>query len=79
MHVTAYSPMGHGKSYWNDSVACIREKEITEIAAKHGVTPGQVLHLWFPLVLHLTKLIINLILSFYPVFPHSRIIYLISE
>ena len=42
MHVTAYSPMGHGKSYWNDSIASIREKEIIDIAAKHGVTPGQV-------------------------------------
>ena len=46
MHVTAYSPMGHGKSYWNDSVACIREKEVVEIAAKHGVTPGQVCPRW---------------------------------
>ena len=53
MHVTAYSPMGHGKSYWNDSIASIREKEIIDIAAKHGVTPGQV-----KFILHSVKKIV---------------------
>ena len=45
MHVTAYSPLGHGDSYkalCNTIIASINEKEVVEIAAKHGVTPAQV-------------------------------------
>ncbi len=37
MHVTAYSPMGHGDSYWNESIAAVREKEVIEVAKKHGL------------------------------------------
>ena len=36
IHVTAFSPMGHGASYWNDTIAAIREPIIKEIAKKHG-------------------------------------------
>ena len=36
LHVTAYSPMGHGASYFNDSIAAIREPVVKEIAKKHG-------------------------------------------
>ena len=36
IHVTAFSPMGHGASYWNDAVAAIREPVIKELASKHG-------------------------------------------
>ena len=45
MHLTAYSPLGHGDSYkalCNTIIASINEKEVVEIAAKHGVTPAQV-------------------------------------
>lgn len=42
IHVTAFSPMGHGASYWNDSVAAIREPLVIDLAKKHGVTVGQV-------------------------------------
>ncbi len=36
IHVTAYSPLGHGASYFNDSIAAIREPEVKELATKHG-------------------------------------------
>lgn len=38
VHVTAFSPMGHGASYWNDSVASIREQIVIDLAKKHGKT-----------------------------------------
>jgi D-xylose reductase len=44
IHVTAYSPMGHGASYWNESIAAIREPVVKELAAKHGI---YLLCLWF--------------------------------
>ena len=36
IHVTAFSPMGHGASYWNDTIAAIREPVVKDIAKKHG-------------------------------------------
>jgi D-xylose reductase len=36
MHVTAYSPMGHGASYGNEKVAAIKEEAVIAIAKKHG-------------------------------------------
>ena len=36
VHVTAYSPMGHGASYFNDSIAAIKESAVQEIAKAHG-------------------------------------------
>ena len=42
LHVTAYSPMGHGASYFNDSIAAIREPIVKELAQKHGVSEAQI-------------------------------------
>lgn len=36
LHVTAFSPMGHGASYWNDSIAAIREPIVKDLAKKYG-------------------------------------------
>ena len=72
MHVTAYSPMGHGKSYWNDSIASIREKEIIDIAAKHGVTPGQVWFLCSDFRILRTILIKSVHVIFYIMFPNHN-------
>lgn len=46
LHVTAFSPMGHGASYWNDSVAAIREAAVKGAAKKHGVSEAQVVLRW---------------------------------
>ena len=48
MHLTAYSPLGHGDSYkalCDTIIASINEKEVVDIAAKHGVSPAQVSYL----------------------------------
>ena len=37
IHVTAFSPLGHGASYWNPSVAVINENSVKTIAKKHGM------------------------------------------
>ena len=42
LHVTAYSPMGHGASYFNDSIAAIREPIVKELAQKHVVSEAQI-------------------------------------
>jgi len=42
IHVTAFSPLGHGASYWNPSVAVINENSVKTIAKKHGVTEAQI-------------------------------------
>ena len=44
--MTAYSPMGHGASYFNDSIAAIREPIVQDIAAKYGVSEAQVVLRW---------------------------------
>ena len=36
IHLTAFSPMGHGASYWNDSIAAIREPIVQDLAKKYG-------------------------------------------
>ena len=36
IHVTAFSPLGHGASYFNPSVAVINEKIVKTMASKHG-------------------------------------------
>lgn len=49
LHVTAFSPLGHGQSYaplgYGNNVA-IKEPIIVDIAKKHGVTPAQVVLRW---------------------------------
>jgi len=42
IHVTAFSPLGHGASYWNDSIAAIREPLVIKLAKKYGVTEAQI-------------------------------------
>ena len=44
--MTAYSPMGHGASYFNDSIAAIREPIVQDIAAQYGVSEAQVVLRW---------------------------------
>ena len=34
MHVTAFSPLGHGLSYWNDQVSAMSEPRLTTILWK---------------------------------------------
>lgn len=36
VHVTAYSPLGNGTSYWNEAVSTLKEDEIKRIAEKHS-------------------------------------------
>ncbi len=36
VHVTAFSPLGHGLSYWNDKVSAMNEPSVQEIAKKTG-------------------------------------------
>jgi len=42
IHVTAYSPLGHGASYFDDSVSAIREMIVQKLAKKYGVTEAQI-------------------------------------
>jgi len=44
--VTAFSPMGHGASYWREDFAAVKEKVILDIAAAKKVQPGQVVLRW---------------------------------
>ncbi|XP_023341919.1 NAD(P)H-dependent D-xylose reductase isoform X1 [Eurytemora carolleeae] len=44
--VTAFSPMGHGASYFNQNCSTLNEKIIQEIATEKGVQPGQVILRW---------------------------------
>jgi len=46
IHVTAYSPLGNGTSYWNEAVSTLKEEAVIKIAEKHGVSPGQVVLRW---------------------------------
>ena len=34
--MTAFSPLGHGASYFNPSIAAINEKIVKELATKYG-------------------------------------------
>ena len=36
MHVTAFSPLGQGASYWRENVGVMFEESVKEIAKKHG-------------------------------------------
>ena len=36
IHVTAFSPLGHGLSYWNDKVSSLNEPAVQEIAKRTG-------------------------------------------
>ena len=36
IHVTAFSPLGHGASYFNPSISVINEVIVKEMAMKHG-------------------------------------------
>jgi diketogulonate reductase-like aldo/keto reductase len=36
MHITGYSPLGHGDSYFGNPVSAIKDPVIVEIAKKHG-------------------------------------------
>ena len=38
IHVTAFSPLGHGASYFNPSNSVINEGIVKEMARKHGKT-----------------------------------------
>ncbi len=40
IHVTAYSPLGHGLSYWNDQISCLKLPAIQEIAKRKGQYPS---------------------------------------
>lgn len=46
MHVTAFSPLGHGLSYWNDKVSALDEPSVREVAGRTGRTPAQVVLRW---------------------------------
>lgn len=46
MHVTAFSPLGHGLSYWNDTISAMKEPVIQEISKKHNKSPAQVILRW---------------------------------
>jgi diketogulonate reductase-like aldo/keto reductase len=36
VHVTAYSPLGQGASYWRENEGVMYEETVKEIAKKHG-------------------------------------------
>ena len=36
IHVTAFSPLGHGLSYWNDKVSSLNEPAVQEISKRLG-------------------------------------------
>ena len=40
--MTAFSPLGHGASYWIDSIAAINENLVKEMANKYVVTAAQI-------------------------------------
>jgi len=46
MVVTAFSPLGNGRSYWQEDVSTLNETVVKDIAEKHGVTPAQVVLRW---------------------------------
>ena len=37
MHVTAFSPLGHGTSYWDPSTSAFNDPIIQELAKKYGM------------------------------------------
>lgn len=46
IHVTAFSPLGHGLSYWNETVSALYDPIIKDIAKKHGKSEAQVALRW---------------------------------
>ena len=42
IHVTAFSPLGHGASYWKDEISTLREPIVQNLAKKHGVSEAQI-------------------------------------
>lgn len=46
VHVTAFSPLGHGSSYWDPKTSALYSPIVQGIAQKHGKTPAQVILKW---------------------------------
>lgn len=46
VHVTAYSPLGQGASYWRENEGVMYEESVKEIAKKHGRTEAQIILRW---------------------------------
>ena len=46
IHVTGFSPLGHGTSYWNDKISALYEPVIKELAKKLGKSEAQIVLRW---------------------------------